>query len=292
MKIGILGNDGKEWHIQRLLGELRRRGAEAYVFPATRLVSRISAEPKVSVKGYMIEDYDAVIVRRMPGGTAERVFYRMDAVHMLEEYGVYVINPALSIEKSVNKYYTSALLEKAGIMSPRTVVTESFTESMRAFEELGGDVVVKPLFGSLGAGITRLTDGDIAYRVFRALESTQSVFYIQEYIPHGNKDIRAFVIGDEVVASMKRVGAGWKTNISSGAAPEPYEASDEEVETSLKAAETLGLEYTGVDLMRSEDDGTLYTLEVNSTPGWEGLQKVTTVDIAERLVEYVLEQLR
>ncbi|MCK4399981.1 RimK family alpha-L-glutamate ligase [Candidatus Bathyarchaeota archaeon] len=292
MKIGILGNDGKEWHIQRLLGELRRRGAEAYVFPATRLVSRISAEPKVSVKGYMIEDYDAVIVRRMPGGTAERVFYRMDAVHMLEEYGVYVINPALSIEKSVNKYYTSALLEKAGIMSPRTVVTESFTESMRAFEELGGDVVVKPLFGSLGAGITRLTDGDIAYRVFRALESTQSVFYIQEYIPHGNKDIRAFVIGDEVVASMKRVGAGWKTNISSGAAPEPYEPSDEEVETSLKAAETLGLEYTGVDLMRSEDDGTLYTLEVNSTPGWEGLQKVTTVDIAERLVEYVLEQLR
>ena len=292
MKIGILGNDGKEWHIQRLLGELRRRGAEAYVFPATRLVSRIGAEPKVSVKGYMIEDYDAVIVRRMPGGTAERVFYRMDALHMLEEYGVYVINPALSIEKSVNKYYTSALLEKAGIMSPRTVVTESFTESMRAFEELGGDVVVKPLFGSLGAGITRLTDGDIAYRVFRALESTQSVFYIQEYIPHGNKDIRAFVIGDEVVASMKRVGAGWKTNISSGAAPEPYEASDEEVETSLKAAETLGLEYTGVDLMRSEDDGTLYTLEVNSTPGWEGLQKVTTVDIAERLVEYVLEQLR
>lgn len=292
MKIGILGNDGKEWHIQRLLGELRRRGAEAYVFPATRLVSRIGAEPKVSVKGYMIEDYDAVIVRRMPGGTAERVFYRMDALHMLEEYGVYVINPALSIEKSVNKYYTSALLEKAGIMSPRTVVTESFTESMRAFEELGGDVVVKPLFGSLGAGITRLTDGDIAYRVFRALESTQSVFYIQEYIPHGNKDIRAFVIGDEVVASMKRVGAGWKTNISSGAAPEPYEPSDEEVETSLKAAETLGLEYTGVDLMRSEDDGTLYTLEVNSTPGWEGLQKVTTVDIAERLVEYVLEQLR
>jgi RimK family alpha-L-glutamate ligase len=292
VKIGILGNDGKEWHIQRLLGELRSRGAEAYVFPAAKLVSRITLEPKISVKGYMIEDYDAVIVRRMPGGTAERVFYRMDAVHMLEEYGVYVVNPALSIEKSVNKHYTSALLERAGITSPRTVVTESFTGAMRAFEELGGDVVVKPLFGSLGAGITRLTDEDIAYRVFRALESTQSVFYIQEYIPHGNEDIRAFVIGGEVVASMKRVGAGWKTNISSGAAPEPYEPTGEEVETSLKAAETLGLEYTGVDLMRSEEDGTLYTLEVNSTPGWEGLQKVTRVDIAERLVEYVFEQLR
>jgi len=152
--------------------------------------------------------------------------------------------------------------------------------------------VVKPLFGSLGAGITRLTDGDIAYRVFRALDSTQSVFYIQEYIPHGNADIRVFVVGGEVVASMRRVASGWKTNISSGAAPEPYEPTGEEVETSLRAAETLGLEYTGVDLMRSEEDGTLYTLEVNSTPGWEGLQKVTSVDIAEMLVEYILEQLR
>jgi RimK family alpha-L-glutamate ligase len=292
VKIGILGNDGKEWHIQRLLRVLHGRGAEAYVFPATRLVSRITLEPKISVKGYMVEDYDALIVRRMPGGTAERVFYRMDALHMLEEYGVLVVNPALSIEKSVNKYYTSALLEKAGITSPRTVVTESFTEAMSAFEELGGDVVVKPLFGSLGAGMTRITDGDIAYRVFRALESTQSVFYVQEYVPHGNEDIRMFIIGGEVVASMRRVAAGWKTNISSGAAPESYEPTGEEVEMSLKAAETLGLEYTGVDLMRSEDDGTLYTLEVNSTPGWEGLQKVTSVDIAERLVEHVFERLR
>jgi RimK family alpha-L-glutamate ligase len=292
VKIGILGNDGKEWHIQRLLRELRGRGVEAYVFPVTRLVSRITAEPKISVKGYMIEDYDAVIVRRMPGGTAERVFYRMDALHMLEEYGVYVVNPALSIEKSVNKYYTSALLEKAGLTSPHTVVTESFTEAMNAFEELGGDVVVKPLFGSLGAGITRLTDRDIAYRVFRALESTQSVFYLQEYIPHGNADIRVFVVGGEVVASMRRVAAGWKTNISSGATPEPYEPTGEEVETSLKAAETLGLEYTGVDLMRSEVDETLYILEVNSTPGWEGLQKVTAVDVAKRLVEHIFERLR
>jgi len=292
LKIGILGNDDKEWHIQRLLRELRGRGAEAYVFPATRLVSRITAEPKISVKGYMIEDYDALIVRRLPGGTAERVFYRMDALHMLEEYGVYVINPALSIEKSVNKYYTSALLEKAGITSPRTVVTESFTEAMNAFEELGGDVVVKPLFGSLGAGITRLTDRDIAYRVFRALESTQCVFYLQEYIPHGNADIRVFVVGGEVVASMRRVATGWKTNISSGATPQPYEPTGEEVETSLKAAETLGLEYTGVDLMRSEVDETLYTLEVNSTPGWEGLQKVTAVDVAKRLVEHIFERLR
>ncbi|MBN2334948.1 RimK family alpha-L-glutamate ligase [Candidatus Bathyarchaeota archaeon] len=291
MKVGILGSDRKEWHIERLLRELKGRGVEAYLIPVTKLVSRIGSEPKVSVKGYPVEGYDALIVRRMPGGTAERVFYRMDTLHMLEEYGVHVVNPALSIEKSVNKCYTSALLEKAGLRSPKTVITESFTESMRAFDELEGDVVVKPLFGSLGAGITRLTDRDIAYRVFRALESTQSVFYLQEYIPHGNRDIRVFVIGGEVVASMTRVGAGWKTNISLGGAPEPYEPTDEETEASLKAAETMELDYTGVDLLRSETDGALYTLEVNSTPGWEGLQKVTGFDIAERLVDHVIKQL-
>ena len=292
MKVGILGSDGKEWHIQRLLRELKGRGVEAYVFPVTRLVSRVGSEPKVSVRGYPVDDYDALIVRRVPGGTAERVFYRMDAVHMLEELGVYVINPASSIEKSVNKYYTSALLEAAGIPSPRTVVTESFTEAMKAFDELGGDVVVKPLFGSLGAGMTRLTDRDIAYRVFRALEGAQTVFYLQEYIPHGNRDIRVFVIGGRVVASMTRVGSGWKTNISLGGQPEPYEPSPEETEVSLRAAETLGLEYTGVDLLRSEVDGRLYLLEVTSTPGWEGLQKVTEVNITERLVDHVLERLR
>ena len=288
MKVGIIAPDRNEWHIALLHKELKRRGAEAYVFPVTRLTSRIGAAPRLSVKEHPIDGYDAVIVRRMPGGTAERVFYRMDTLHMLEAYGVHVVNPPGSIEKSVDKYYTSALLEDAGLLSPRTVVTESFTQAMRAFDELGGDVVVKPIFGSLGAGITRVSSRDVAYRVFRALESIQSVFYLQEFIPHRNSDTRVFVIGDEAVASMTRKAAGWKTNISSGAEPEPYKPTPEEEEASLKAARALGLEYTGVDLLRSEADGRLYVIEVNSTPGWMGLQKVTDTDIAARLIDHVL----
>lgn len=291
MRVGILASDRGEWYVRQLLAELKRRGVEAYVFPATRFLSRIGAEPRVSVRGWSIGDLDAVIVRRVPGGTPEQVFYRMDALHRLEDLGVHVINPAGSIERAVDKYYTSALLEDAGIRTPRTAVTERFDEAIEAFGELGGDVVVKPLFGSLGAGMVRVSDRDIAYRVFRALEMTRSVFYLQEFIPHGNRDIRAFVVGVRVVASMLRVAEGWKTNISGGATAEPYSLGEELADLSVRASETLGLEYAGVDLLRSERDGSVYVVELNSTPGWRGLQTVTEENIAAIIVDHLISRL-
>jgi RimK family alpha-L-glutamate ligase len=290
LKIGVIGSDRKEWHISRLLKGLEKRGVEAYLLPVTKLQARIGGTPKVSVRGFGVDEYDAVIVRRVPGGTAEQVFYRMDALRRLEDMGVMVINPARSIEKAVDKYYTSALLEDAGINTPRTIVTESFSEAMKAFTELGGDVVVKPLFGSLGMGITRVTSEDIAYRVFRALEMTKSVYYLQEFIPHGGRDIRVFIIGDLVVASMQRVSDDWKTNISSGGKAKPYSPSEEAKEMSLKASEKLGLMYTGVDIVEAKDKS--YVIELNSTPGWEGLQSVTDLDITEALIDHVLLKLR
>jgi len=291
LKVGIIASDRREWHVQQLQGELARRGVEAYVFPATRFLSRIEARPMVSVRGYGIDDFDALIVRKVPGGTPEQVFYRMDVLHRLEDFGVYVINPAESIERAVDKYYTSTLLEDAGIKSPRTIVTERFSEAMDGFEELGGDVVVKPLFGSLGMGMVRVSDRDVAYRVFRALETTRSVYYLQEFIPHGNRDIRAFVVGGRVIASMRRVAEGWKTNISSGARAEPYELEEELADLSIRASETIGLEYAGVDLLRSERDGSVYVAELNSTPGWQGLQTVTERNIAAIIVDHILSKL-
>lgn len=289
MKIGVVGTDREEWHIKRLLRELKKKGAESYLLPITRFKASIGSEPSFSVRGYSIDDYDALIVRRVPGGTAEQVFYRMDVLHRLEESGVRVFNPALSIEKAVDKFYTSALLEEAGIKTPKTIVSESFSDAMKGYNELGGDIVVKPLFGSLGMGITRVSSEDIAYRVFRALEMTKSVYYLQEFIPHGGADIRVFVIGGEVVASMKRVSENWKTNISSGGKAVKYEPSEEVKEICLKASEKLGLEYTGVDVMLHDD--VPYVIELNSTPGWEGLQSVTEVDITSRLVDYILSRL-
>ena len=291
MKVGILASDRNEWHAQKLQEELTRREVEAYIFPATRFLSRIEAKPRVSVRGHGIDDFDAVIVRKVPGGTPEQVFYRMDVLHRLEDLGVYVVNPAESIERAVDKYYTSTLLEDAGIMTPRTIVTERFSEAMEGFEELGGDVVVKPLFGSLGMGMVRVSDRDVAYRIFRALEMTQSVYYLQEFIPHGKTDIRAFVIGGRVIASMLRVAEGWKTNISGGARAEPLKLEEELADLSVDASETVGLEYAGVDLLRSERDGSIYVTELNSTPGWQGLQTVVEKNIAATIVDHILSKL-
>jgi RimK family alpha-L-glutamate ligase len=292
LKVGIVASDRDEWHVQRLLDSLKNRGAEAYVFPSTRLLSRINSSPRISVKGYAIEEFDAVIVRKVPGGSPDQVFYRMDVLHRLEEMGVYVMNSPDAIERSVDKFYTSGLLEDAGIRTPRTVITEKFDEAITAFSDLEGDVVVKPLFGSLGFGMTRLTDEDIAYRVFRTLEQIGGVYYIQEFIPHRNEDIRAFVVGGRVVASMLRTAKSWKTNIAGGGEAKPCELDDYLAELSLKAAKVIGLDYTGVDLLRSEEDETFYVIEVNSTPGWEGLQTVTTKRISDIIVDHLLSKLK
>jgi RimK family alpha-L-glutamate ligase len=292
LKVGIIASDRREWHVQKLMEELTLRRVETYILPATRFLSKIGDEPRLSIKGYSIDDYDALIVRKIPGGTAESVFYRMDVIHRLEDMGVYVINSADSIEISVDKFYTSSRLEAAGFSTPKTVVTERFEEAMKAFKALGRDVVVKPLFGSLGKGMIRLSDPDVAYRIFRALEMTQGVYYLQEFIPHANEDIRAFVIGGKMVASMLRKGENWKTNISAGGSPKPYALKEEISEISIKAVETIGLEYSGVDLLRSENDGRIYIIELNSTPGWQGLQTVTDVNIGSLIIDNLLVKMR
>ena len=292
MKVGVVASDKEEWHIQRLMKSLKKKNIESYVFPSNRFHSRIGGRPRISVKGYTIEDFDAVIVRKIPGGTPEQVFYRMDALHRLEEMGVYVMNSADSIERSVDKFYTSGILEDADLKTPKTIITERFEDAIDAFRELGGDVVVKPMFGSLGFGMTRVSDVDIAYRVFRALEVINGVYYLQEFIPHRNQDIRSFVVGENVVASMIRTAKSWKTNIAGGGAALPCELNDALVEISIKASKAIGLEYTGVDIMQSENDGIFYVVELNSTPGWEGLQSVTNREISDVVVDHLLEKIR
>jgi len=291
LKIGIIASDTDEWHVRELRRELEKRSVECYIFPINNLVSKIGFKNRITISGYSVDDYDAVIVRRIPGGTPDQVFYRMDVLHFLEDLGVYVVNPADAIEKAVDKYYTSALLEYSDISVPRTIICEKFSSAMRGFDKLGEDVVVKPIFGSLGTGMTRVSDRNIAYRIFRALEGIGSVYYLQEFIPHNFEDIRVFVIGDQVIGSMIRKANQWKTNISGGGEAKPHEPVEKIIETSLRAKEVLGLEYTGIDILKSED-GDTYLLEVNSTPGWHGLQSVTSANIAESLVNYVLKRLK
>jgi RimK family alpha-L-glutamate ligase len=287
VKLAILGARGG-WHEERLVRALAERGHAPLVLPITALVGRIGGTPILAARGESLSDCAAVLVRAIPGGSLEQIIFRVDALHRLTRLGVRVVNSPRTIELTVDKYYTSTLLAEAGLPTPRTLVAERFDDAMAAFAELGGDVVVKPLFGSEGKGMVRVGDPDLAYRTFRALELARSIFYLQEFIPHGGRDLRVFVVGGRVVAGMVRRGDGWKTNVAQGARAEPLEVGPELAEMSLKAAALVEADYAGVDLLLAEDGRTL-VVEVNGIPGWKGLQGTTKVDIAGAIAEHVIE---
>jgi len=293
LRAGILGQKGG-WHTEALMAALARRGVAAECFPISRLTARVAARPRLtavatSAVATPLDEFDVVFVRAIPGGSLEQIIFRVDALHRLEAAGVRVINSAAAIERGVDKYYTAALLEAAGVPTPPTIVTERWDDALAAFHELGGDVVVKPLFGSEGRGMVRVTDVDTCYRVLRALELGRYVCCLQEFVPHGCADIRTFVVGGQVIVAMLRRGTGWKSNAAQGAQCEPYDADARVIELSVRSAEAVGAEYAGVDILPREDGG-YSVLEVNTIPGWRALLSATGVDAAERLVDYVLEE--
>jgi len=276
--------NGEGWHSQVLQQAWQKHGVEPILVEAVDLHASLGKNIKVNGGTTHLDQMDLLMVRGIPGGSLEQVIYRMDALHQLENQGAWLINCPAAIEKMVDKYYTLSLLQKAGLKVPDTFVTENtkFTETM--FDQLGGDIVIKPLFGSRGVGMVRVNDREILMRVLYAMQTNGFVLYLQKFIPHGNSDIRVLVQNGECIAAMKRVADGWKTNISQGALPEKYLLEEDVKEASLLAAHILNADLCGVDLMRGED-GCLYLIEVNSMPSWQGLQHVIDFDIADRIVD-------
>lgn len=283
MKAGILRyRDG--WHIDRLAGAMAARGVECVRLSISELtLSMGGGGPPVSCGGADLRELDAVIVRIIPLASMEQLLFRMNALHRLAALGVRVINHPAAIEKTVDKSYTSALLADAGFAAPRTVVCESFPAAMEAFEDMG-DVIVKPLHGSCGAGMLRVSDRDMAYRVFRTMEMSRYVYYLQEFVESGGSDVRVFVAGGQAVADMRRTGKGWKANFNAGGKVERHEPPGAQADEAVRAAALLGVDYAGVDFLRGPG-GEEYVIEVNGIPGWKGLQSVTDIDIAERIVD-------
>jgi RimK family alpha-L-glutamate ligase len=275
------------WHTDELCRALAERGHAGIVLPYEGLVARPGGSPALSSEGASLTDCDAVLARIIPAGSLEQIIFRVNALHWLEAQGIVVLNSARAIERCVDKFFTDTLLRAAGLPTPETVVCERLDEAMRAMRAMG-DVVVKPLFGSMGHGLTRVSDPDVAFRVFRALEQTRAVFYVQRAIPHGGRDVRAFVVGGRVIGAIERTAppGEWRSNVSRGASVRPFDLPDEWAEMAVRAAAATSADYAGVDLLPSPD-GTVFVLEVNGIPGWEGLQKATHVDVAGVIVDHL-----
>lgn len=290
MKFGIVTRNANAYSSAQLRGALERRGIPYVCFSFPWLVARVGYKPYLNMRGIdVLKDLNALIIRPIGRGSLEEIVFRMDLLYRLERLGFYVVNPPEAIEHCVDKYDLLAILEDNGVPVPRTAVTEDADEALKAFHELGGDVVVKPIFGSRGVGSTRLTDPEVASTVFRAIAFYHGVIYLQEFVPHGCSDIRAFVIGDRVAAAMRRVATGWKTNYSQGAHPQPVRLDGELEELAVKSAKLIGCKIAGVDILESPR-GPL-VIEVNSQPGWRGLQSVAKVNIADEIIRFVLSEL-
>ncbi|HEY7683858.1 MAG TPA: RimK family alpha-L-glutamate ligase [Gemmatimonadales bacterium] len=287
MEVVILSSAGG-WHIEELMRAVSARGLVPLVLPWEGNVARMGSEPGVTNAGHRLRDARALLPRIIPSGSLEQLIYRVDTLHRLETDGVRVMNTGRAIERTVDKAWTSAILDQAGLPTPATVVCESADDAFAAFRALG-DVVVKPLFGSMGLGMSRVSDEDMAWRVFRVLETVRGVYYLQRYVEHGGRDIRAFVVGGRVLGAIERTAPGWRTNFSRGGAVRSFALPAEWAALAVCAAEAIGAEYAGVDLLPAQD-GMVYVLEVNGIPGWEGLQKATGIDVAGAVVEQLLSK--
>ncbi|MEM2937155.1 MAG: RimK family alpha-L-glutamate ligase [Candidatus Bathyarchaeia archaeon] len=291
MKIGIVTKDVNAYGSVALREALAKRGIPNTCISFPQLVARVGYKPHLNAGRLdIIKEFNALIIRPIGRGSLEEIVFRMDVLYRLQRLGLYIVNPPEAIEHCVDKYDILAILEDNGVPVPRTAVTEDPEKALRLFHELGGDIIVKPLFGSRGIGSTRVTDPDVASTIFSAIAFYHGVIYMQEFVPHGFSDIRAFVIGDRVVAAMRRVATNWKTNYSQGARPEPLKIDKSLEDLAVKSAKLIECKIAGVDILESQR-GPL-VVEVNSQPGWKGLQSVTNINIADEIVNFVLSDLK
>lgn len=290
MKIGIVTRNKDSYSSSQIIETLTKRGVPYVCFSFPQLVARVGHKVCVGFRDVALEELEALIIRPIGRGSLEEIVFRMDMLYRLARSGLYVVNPPEAIEHCVDKYDILTVLEENDIPVPRTMVTENVAVALKAFKELGGDVVVKPIFGSRGIGATRINDREVASTIFNAIAFHHGVIYVQEFVDHGFSDIRAFVVGGRVVAAMRRLAKDWKTNYSQGARPEAIKLEKDLEDLAIKSAETVECKVAGVDILEGSRGPVV--VEVNSQPGWKGLQSVSQVNIADEIVSFILSELK
>ena len=305
MHIAVLGNAGS-WYVGDLQRAAAARGHRCTRMDYRQLTARVGAashdpiqNPKSKIQNPAslvspqgdLDACDAVLVRTMPPGSLEQVVFRMDALLTLESRGMLVVNPPKAVECAVDKYLCTARLVAAGLPTPATIVCEDSDTALAALADLGGDVVVKPIFGSEGRGILRVSDPDLALRTFRTLERLNAVIYLQQFVEHEGFDVRVLLLDGRVLGGMKRSNPlDFRTNVARKARTDPHEVTEREAELAQRAAACVGARFAGVDLLYDRR-GACYVIEVNAVPGWKAFQRTTGVDVADELLEAVKRSL-
>lgn len=298
MKVAIFA-DETGWHTRQLQAALRARGAQGRcVDLAACHVDTTASWHGLVIPGFGRELPAAALVRGIAGGSFEQVTQRLGVLHALRELGVPVYNDARAIERSVDKAMTSLRLHAAGVPTPPTWSTESPAQAQRIVmreSAAGHALVLKPLFGSQGKGLQRVGRVDGAHVPLPRLDGPAGyggLAYLQRFVPAATSpgfDWRVLVVGGRALAAMRRQGSHWVHNIAQGAKALPVALSPALAATAEAAARALEMDYAGVDLMPSADGG-IVVLEVNGVAAWQGLQRVTPVNIARALVDDLFDR--
>ncbi len=280
MRFAILSG-GTGWHVQDLIRAADKLGHIAEAVDFRTLAAGVEMTPAP------LAGFDAAIVRTVPAGSLEQVIFRMDILHAAVARGLLILNPPRAVETCVDKYLTNIRLAATGLPTPPTHVAQQADDAFAAFDQLGRDVVIQPVFGAEGRGMQRISDRELAWRTFRVLEQTGQLIYQQKFIPHPGYDLRVLVIGGKVLAAMQRHAANdWRTNVAQGGTTQRVDLPAREAALAVHAAEAVGCPVAGVDLL-SGPGGELFVIEVNAVPGWRALATTCGIDVAAAIVQFL-----
>ena len=291
VKIAILSRNRKLYSTTRLVEACRLRGHEVSVLDVVRCYMNISQDkPELHYKGDVLEGFDAVI----PRIGASVTFYGTAVLRQLEMMGVFPVNESVAITRSRDKLRSLQLLARAGVGMPRTGFANSPDDIQDLIKMLGGaPMVIKLLEGTQGIGVVLAETRKAAESVIEAFMGMRTNILVQEFIQEaGGADIRCFVVGNKVVASMLRQAqeGEFRSNLHRGGSASLVKITPRERATAIRAAKVMGLNVAGVDILRS-NRGPL-VMEVNSSPGLEGIEAATGRDIAGLMVDFIEKHAR
>lgn len=286
MKIAILSQDSNLYSTRRLREAGEAQGHDVRVINYLRCYMNItSLKPSVVYNGKPLEDFDAII----PRIGASRTFYGTAVVRQFEVMGVFATNESQAISRSRDKLRCLQILAREGVGLPVTGFAHATQDIDGLIETVGGaPLVIKLLEGTQGIGVVLAETTQAAKSVIEAFRGLDANILVQEYIKEAQgADLRCFVIGGKVIAAMKRQGAKgeFRSNLHRGGQATTIKLTPEERSTAIRAAKAMGLRVAGVDLLRSNHGPVV--MEVNSSPGLEGIEKVTEVDVAGKIIEYI-----
>jgi ribosomal protein S6--L-glutamate ligase len=286
VKIAILSRNFTLYSTIRLFQACQRRGHDADIIDPLRCYIDITgSRPSIHYKRERLDDYDAIIPRIGSSIT----FYGMAVVRQFEMMGVYPLNESNAIGRARDKLRSLQILAQHKIPLPNTGFAHSTQMTDELIQMVGGaPLVLKLLEGSQGAGVVLAETPKAAESVIEAFKTIEANFLVQEFVKEaGGCDLRCFVIGDEVIASMMRKAkeGDFRSNLHRGGSAIPVEITDDERAIAIKATKAMGLNVAGVDLLRSARGPQV--IEVNSSPGLEGIEKTTGIDVAAKIVEFI-----